>query len=107
MSGLVVTPINQEYRIMAYSIHLEGDTLKVDFAKTDEEKPIPAAGDVIVQDVQTRVRQMIASGELSGGICSRLMGGFQWGRVILWLMRWRICIEWLQWRIHGWGRMWW
>jgi hypothetical protein len=55
MSGLVITPINQENRIMAYLIHLEGDTLKVDFAKTDEGKPIPAAGDVIVQDVQTRV----------------------------------------------------
>jgi len=74
MSGLVVTPINQEYRIMAYSIHLEGDTLKVDFAKTDEEKPIPAAGDVIVQDVQTRVRQMIASGELSGGNLLKING---------------------------------
>lgn len=74
MSGLVVTPINQEYRIMAYSIHLEGDTLKVDFAKTDAGKPIPAAGDVIVQDVQTQVKQMIASGELTGGNLLKING---------------------------------
>ena len=74
MSGLVVTPMNQEHRMMAYSIHLEGDTLRVEFAKTDEEKPIPAAGDVIVQDVQTRVRQMIASGELSGGNLLKING---------------------------------
>ena len=74
MSGLVIKPINQENRIMAYSIHLEGDTLKVDFAKTDEGKPIPAAGDVIVQDVQTRVSQMIASGELSGGNLLKIDG---------------------------------
>jgi hypothetical protein len=33
MSGLVVTPINQENRIMAYSIHLEGDTLKGESAQ--------------------------------------------------------------------------
>jgi len=74
MSGLVVTPMNQEYRIMAYSIHLEGDTLKVDFAKTDAGKPIPAAGDVIVQDVQTQVKQMIASGELTGGNLLKING---------------------------------
>ena len=74
MSGLVVTPMNQEHRIMAYSIHLEGDTLKVDFAKTDAGKPIPAAGDVIVQDVQTQVKQMIASGELTGGNLLKING---------------------------------
>jgi len=74
MSGLVVTPINQEKRMMTYSMHLEGDTLRVDFAKTDEGKPIPADGDVIVQDVQTRVRQMIASGELSGGNLLKING---------------------------------
>lgn len=74
MSGLVVTPMNQEYRIMTYSIHLKGDTLRVDFAKTDAGKPIPADGDVIVQDVQTQVKQMIASGELSGGNLLKING---------------------------------
>jgi CRISPR-associated protein Csx3 len=57
-----------------YLMQLDGDTLRVDFAKTDEEQPIPADGDVVVRDVQTRARQMIASGELSGGNLLKIRG---------------------------------
>lgn len=57
-----------------YSMQLIGDTLKVDFAKSDEDKPIPADGDAVVRDVQHLVRQMIASGELSGGNLLKIQG---------------------------------
>lgn len=57
-----------------YSMQLVGDTLKIDFAKTDEEKPIPADGDAVVRDVQSLVRQMIASGELAGGNLLKIHG---------------------------------
>ncbi|MGB7441426.1 MAG: hypothetical protein WA919_10190 [Coleofasciculaceae cyanobacterium] len=57
-----------------YSMQLVGDTLKVDFAKTDGDKPIPADGDRIVQDVQFLVRQMIASGQLTGGNLLKIQG---------------------------------
>ncbi|OKH28288.1 CRISPR-associated protein Csx3, partial [Calothrix sp. HK-06] len=43
-----------------YNISLEGDILKVGFAK-------PAHGDQIVKDAAARLDEMIASGELSGG----------------------------------------
>lgn len=57
-----------------YSMQLVGDTLKVDFAKSDEDKPIPAEGDAVVRDVQRLTRQMIASGELSGGNLLKIQG---------------------------------
>ncbi len=57
-----------------YSMQLVGDTLKVDFAKSDEDKPIPADGDAVVRDVQRLVRQMIASGELIGGNLLKIQG---------------------------------
>jgi CRISPR-associated protein Csx3 len=57
-----------------YSMQLVGDTLKVDFAKTEEDKPIPADGDAVVRDVQRLARQMIASGELTGGNLLKIQG---------------------------------
>ena len=57
-----------------YSMQLVGDTLKVDFAKSDEDKPIPAEGDAVVRDVQRLTRQMIASGELTGGNLLKIQG---------------------------------
>jgi CRISPR-associated protein Csx3 len=57
-----------------YSMQLVGDTLKVDFAKSDEDKPIPADGNAVVRDVQRLVRQMIASGELVGGNLLKVKG---------------------------------
>lgn len=59
---------------MTYSMQVEGDTLRVDFAKTAEGKPIPADGDRVVRDVHTQVRQMIASGELTGGTLLKIDG---------------------------------
>jgi len=57
-----------------YSMQLVGDTLQVDFAKTDEDKPIPADGDAVVRDVQFLVRQMLRSGELPGGNLLKIQG---------------------------------
>jgi len=57
-----------------YSMQLVGDTLKVDFAKTEEDKPIPADGDAVVRDVQRLGRQMIAFGELAGGNLLKIQG---------------------------------
>ncbi|GAB4202665.1 MAG: hypothetical protein Fur006_56350 [Coleofasciculaceae cyanobacterium] len=57
-----------------YSMQLVGDTLKVDFAKSDEDKPIPAEGDAVVRDVQRLTRQMIASEELTGGNLLKIQG---------------------------------
>lgn len=57
-----------------YSMQLVGDTLNVDFAKSDEDKPIPADGDTVVRDVQRLVRQMIDSGELAGGSLLKIQG---------------------------------
>lgn len=57
-----------------YSMQLVGDTLKVDFAKTDEDLPIPADGDAVVRDVQRLTRQMIDSGELAGGNLLKIQG---------------------------------
>lgn len=74
MSCSAVKPINREQIMTTYSMQLVGDTLKVDFAKTDEDKPIPADGDAVVRDVQLLVRQMIASGELSGGNLLKIQG---------------------------------
>lgn len=74
MSSSAVKPINPERIMTTYSMHLVGDTLKVDFAKTDEDKPIPADGDAVVRDVQLLVRQMIASGELTGGNLLKIQG---------------------------------
>lgn len=74
MSYSAVKPMNRERIMTTYSMQLVGDTLKIDFAKTDEEKPIPADGDAVVRDVQSLVRQMIASGELAGGNLLKIHG---------------------------------
>ena len=55
------------FLMTTYSMQLVGNTLKVDFAKTSEGKPIPADSARIVRDVQLLVREAIASGKLTGG----------------------------------------
>ncbi|NEP56089.1 MAG: hypothetical protein F6K31_03565 [Symploca sp. SIO2G7] len=57
-----------------YSIQLVGDTLKVDFVKTDEDKPILVDGDCLVQEVQLLARQAINSGEIPGGNLLKIQG---------------------------------
>lgn len=57
-----------------FSMQLVDDTLKVDFAKTEEDKPIPADGDRIVRDVQLLTRQLIASRKLTGGNLLKIQG---------------------------------
>ena len=73
MSGSVVTS-SREQTMTTYSMQFADNTLKVDFAKTDEDTPIPADGDRIVRDVQLLVRQGIASGKLTGGTLLRIQG---------------------------------
>ena len=51
-----------------YQIQLQGDTLKVDFGT------IPADGDRILRDAVTRVKEMIASGEIKGGNLLKING---------------------------------
>lgn len=51
-----------------YQIQLQEDILKVDFGT------IPADGDRIVRDAVTRVREMIASGEIKGGNLLKING---------------------------------
>lgn len=74
MSCSAVKAIDREQMMTTYSMQLVGDTLKVDFAKSDEDSPIPAAGDAVVRDVQSLARQMIASGELAGGNLLKIQG---------------------------------
>lgn len=57
-----------------YQMRLEGDTLKVDFAKNADGEPIPADGDQIVRDAAARLQQMIAAGELRGGNLLKIDG---------------------------------
>ncbi len=57
-----------------YQMRLNRDTLEVDFAKTPEGYPIPANGDKIVQDVEMRLQEMIATGELTGGELLKING---------------------------------
>lgn len=69
-----VKPIYKEQIMTTYSMQLVGDTLKVNFAKTDKDVPITADGNAVVRDVQFLVQQMIASGELSGGNLLKIEG---------------------------------
>ena len=55
-------------------MQLVGDTLKVDFVKTDEGKPILVDGDCLVRDVQFLARQAINSGKLTGGNLLKILG---------------------------------
>ncbi|MCC5653625.1 CRISPR-associated protein Csx3 [Nostoc sp. XA013] len=50
-----------------YHIRLEGDVLKVGFGK-------PANGDQVIRDAATRLDEMVASGELSGGKLLKIDG---------------------------------
>lgn len=74
MSCSAVKPINKERIMTVYSMQLVGDTLKVDFAKSDEDQAISADSDRLVRDLQFLVRQMIASGELAGGNLLKIHG---------------------------------
>ncbi|MFB2897744.1 hypothetical protein ACE1CI_32915 [Aerosakkonemataceae cyanobacterium BLCC-F50] len=58
----------------SYQMKLEGDTLKVDFAKNADGEPILADGDQIVRDVAVGLQQMIAAGELGGGNLLKING---------------------------------
>jgi CRISPR-associated protein Csx3 len=58
----------------SYQIRLEGDTLKVDFAKNADGEPISANGDRIVRDVAARLQEMVAAGELQGGNLLKIDG---------------------------------
>ncbi len=58
----------------SYQIRLEGDTLKVDFAKNAKGEPIPADGDQIVRDLATQLRDMIAAEEIKGGNLLKING---------------------------------
>lgn len=58
----------------SYQMRLEGDTLKVDFAKNADGEPITADGDRIVRDVAAGLQQMIAAGELKGGNLLKING---------------------------------
>jgi CRISPR-associated protein Csx3 len=58
----------------SYQMKLEGDTLKVDFAKNVDDEPITADGDQIVRDVAAGLQQMIAAGELGGGNLLKING---------------------------------
>lgn len=57
-----------------YQMHLEGDTLKVDFGKNADGTPIPADGDEIVRDAAARLREMEAAGEFRGGDLLKIDG---------------------------------
>lgn len=57
-----------------YQMHLEGDTLKVDFGKNVDGTPIPADGDEIVRDAVARLREMEAAGEFRGGDLLKIDG---------------------------------
>ncbi|XWK89052.1 MAG: hypothetical protein U7127_02990 [Phormidium sp.] len=58
----------------SYQMRLEGDTLKVDFAKNANGEPVTADGDRIVRDVAVGLQQMIAAGELGGGNLLKIDG---------------------------------
>ena len=58
----------------SYSIQLQGDVLKVDFAKTPDGEAVPADGDQIVKEVAKQLEQMISSGELKGGNLLKIYG---------------------------------
>ena len=58
----------------SYQIRLEGDTLKVDFAKNADRKARAADGDQIVRDVAARLQEMRAAGELQGGNLLKIDG---------------------------------
>lgn len=58
----------------SYNIHLEKDTLKVDFAKTPNGEAIKVDGDQIVKDVAKQLEQMISTGELTGGKLLKISG---------------------------------
>ncbi|MFW5665142.1 MAG: hypothetical protein ACOC2Z_06255 [Coleofasciculus sp.] len=58
----------------SYFMEVVGDTLRVNFATTDEGNPISAPGDRIVKDVQSQVGQLIASGKLPGGNLLKIHG---------------------------------
>lgn len=53
----------------SYHINLEGDTLKVDF-----NRDVPAKGDQLVRDAETRLDEMIQSGEIKGGTLLKIFG---------------------------------
>jgi CRISPR-associated protein Csx3 len=53
----------------SYHIKLEGDTLKVDF-----NRDVPAKGDQLVRDAETRLDEMIQSGEIKGGTLLKISG---------------------------------
>ena len=60
--------------MICYSIQLQGDVLKVDFAKTPDGEAIPASGDRIVKDVAKQLERMISSGKLKGGNLLKIYG---------------------------------
>jgi CRISPR-associated protein Csx3 len=53
----------------SYNIKLEDDTLKVDF-----NRDVPAKGDQLVRDAETRLDEMIQSGEIKGGTLLKIFG---------------------------------
>lgn len=57
-----------------YSIRLQTDTLKVDFAKTPNNEAIQVDGDQIVKDVALQLDQMISAGQLKGGKLLKIYG---------------------------------
>lgn len=57
-----------------YNIRLEGDVLKVDFAKTPDGEAIHVDGNQIVKDVAKQLERMISLGELKGGNLLKIYG---------------------------------
>ena len=57
-----------------YQMKLNGDILKVDFAKKANGEPITADGDQIVRDAKARLQEMMAAGELRGGNLLKIDG---------------------------------
>jgi CRISPR-associated protein Csx3 len=74
MSYSAVKSLKRERTMTIYSLQLVDDTLKVDFAKNEEDQPISAESDCLVRDMQFQVRQMIASGEVAGGNLLKIHG---------------------------------
>ena len=70
----IVSVVDASDKAMCYNIQLEGDRLKVDFAKTANGEPILASGDRIVVSVEKQLEEMIAAGELKGGNLLKIYG---------------------------------
>jgi len=69
-----VPVVDASDKAMCYNIQLEGDRLKVDFAKTANDEPILASGDRIVESVGKQLEQAMAAGELKGGNLLKIYG---------------------------------